>query len=158
MRYGDVSKQIQVFSVFLNSQNVLYLWARQVTAIGLEIMALPFNLNNTIPDIADKEFDDRVGQLSIPVLVEFWKPGCPHCVSLLRELELLQEKVGHGLKIFKMNVEENHIIPADLEIYSLPALALFVGGEFQQFIGGIGRKDEILNQVSPWLKPVKPGS
>lgn len=119
-------------------------------------MDLPFNLNNTIPDIADKEFDDKVGQLSIPVFVEFWKPGCPHCVSLLRELEILQEEVGHGLKIFKMNVEENHIIPAELEIYSLPALALFIDGEFQQFIGGIGKKDEILKQIYPWLKPIDP--
>jgi thioredoxin len=104
-----------------------------------------------IPDIFDKEFDDKIRELGIPVLVEFWKPGCSHCLSLLKELESLQEEIRNQLKIFKMNVEENHLIPADLEIYSLPALALFVKGEFQQFIGGIGKRAAIRDQLSPWL-------
>lgn len=109
--------------------------------------------NNTIPDISDNDFDERIGGVNLPVLVEFWKPGCGHCQSLLQELQRLQEVTLNQLTIFKMNVEENHIIPADLEIYSLPALALFVHGEFQQFIGGIGRKDELLRQLSPWFTP-----
>lgn len=104
-----------------------------------------------IPDISDHEFDHRVNQSTLPVLVEFWKPGCSHCMSLLKELELLQKDTHNLLTIFKMNVEENHIISADLEIHSLPALALYVNGEFQQFIGGIGRKKEIREQLSPWL-------
>ncbi len=119
-------------------------------------MNTPLGFPNSIQPITDKEFDNRLKLTHPPALVEFWKPGCSHCLSLLRELELLQGEVCHGLKIFKMNVEENHIIPADLEIYSLPALALFVDGEFQQFIGGIGKKDEILKQISPWLKPIDP--
>lgn len=110
-------------------------------------------MNSTIPNISDNDFDDKISKFKVPVLVEFWKPGCSHCQSLLKELELLEEETHHHLKIFKMNVEENHLIPADLEIYSLPALALFIHGEFQQFIGGIGRKDELLHQLSPWLIP-----
>ena len=63
-----------------------------------------------------------------------------------------QHKRQYILKIFKMNVEENYIIPGDLEIQSLPTLALFMHGEFQQFIGGIGKKDLIREQLSPWLE------
>ncbi len=111
------------------------------------------NIHHMIPTISDKEFDERIGQFQIPVLIEFWKPGCSHCLSLSKELDLLQAEVLHELKIFKMNVEENHIIPADLEIHSLPALALFIQGEFQQSIGGIGTKDELLKQLSPWITP-----
>ncbi len=111
----------------------------------------PQGSRNSIQPISDKEFDDCLKLIHTPSLVEFWKPECPHCLSLLRELEILQIETCHQLKIFKMNVEENHIIPADLEIYSLPALALFLHGEFQQFIGGVGKKDEILKQISPWL-------
>ena len=147
----DMNYSTGPFSFF--SLNVLYLWGRQFIAIGLKLMALPFKFRNTIPDISDKEFDDCLSQSSIPVIVEFWKPGCSHCLSLLRELERLQVETLNQLAIVKMNVEENHIIPADLEIYSLPSLALFVHGEFQQFIGGIGRKDELLRQLSPWLTP-----
>ncbi|MDT7043357.1 thioredoxin family protein [Candidatus Nitronereus thalassa] len=109
-----------------------------------------------IPEISDKEFDNKIGQFGIPILIEFWKPGCSHCQSLLKELEGLQEETRNRLAIFKMNVEENHLIPGDLEIHSLPALALFVKGEFQRFIGGIGRKAEIRAQLSLWLDPNEP--
>ena len=109
------------------------------------------SFKSIIPDIVDKEFDQVIGKQKNPVLVEFWKPGCPHCQSLLRELELLQGEIADYLKIFKMNVEDNPIIPADLEIVSLPALALFVNGDFLQFIGGIGKKSELIKTLAPWL-------
>ena len=83
----------------------------------------------------------------MPVLVEFWQPGCGHCAALLKELDQLQEDVGAAVKIVKMNVQENFQIPAELEISSLPALALFEQGAFVRFIGGIGKKDEIRKQL-----------
>lgn len=107
--------------------------------------------NCCIADITDKEFDRVTGSSPVPVLIEFWKPGCGHCQSLLRELEALQFENKTTLKIFKMNVEDNFLIPADLEIFSLPALALFVQGEFQQFIGGIGKKTELRKTLAPWF-------
>jgi len=83
----------------------------------------------------------------MPVLVEFWQPGCGHCLALLRQLELLHQELGTTVKIVKMNVQENFQIPAELEISSLPALALFERGAFSRFIGGIGKKDEIRRQL-----------
>ncbi|MGH7209478.1 MAG: hypothetical protein ACREIL_08855 [Nitrospiraceae bacterium] len=47
-----------------------------------------------------------------------------------------------------MNVQENYQIPAELEISSLPALALYRNGQFARFIGGLGKKDDILKQVA----------
>ena len=49
--------------------------------------------------------------------------------------------------ILKMNVEENFQIPAELEIRSLPALALYREGVFERFIGGLGTREEILKQL-----------
>ncbi len=101
-----------------------------------------------IEEVTDRDFARQVEQASMPVLVEFWQPGCGHCVALLAELEQLQVEVGSAVKIVKMNVQENFQIPAELEISSLPALALFDGGAFVRFIGGIGKKDEIRKQLS----------
>jgi thioredoxin 1 len=100
-----------------------------------------------IRDVTDRDFSREVEQASIPVLVEFWQPGCGHCLALLKQLELLQEDTASVVKIVKMNVQENYQIPAELEISSLPALALFERGAFVRFIGGIGRKDEIQRQL-----------
>jgi thioredoxin-like negative regulator of GroEL len=109
-------------------------------------------LNHMIQDIEDREFDRIIEQASVPVLVEFWQPGCGHCQVLLQELELIQVEVGDRLFIVKMNVQENSLIPGELEIQSLPTLALYVDGQFEKFIGGIGRKNDILKQLTSWIR------
>jgi thioredoxin-like negative regulator of GroEL len=104
-----------------------------------------------IADINDRTFDGMIEKSSVPVLVEFWQPGCGHCRALIQELDHLQDELGERLLIMKMNVQENFLIPGELEIQSLPALALYMNGKFEQFIGGIGKKDQILEQLFPWL-------
>jgi thioredoxin-like negative regulator of GroEL len=80
--------------------------------------------------------------------VEFWQPGCGHCRALMGELEALQRESGEAILIVTMNVQENFQIPAELEISSLPALALYRNGVFQRFIGGIGKKDALREQLA----------
>lgn len=63
------------------------------------------------------------------------------------ELERLHGEVGARLLILTMNVDDNFQIPAELEISSLPALALYRNGEFVKFIGGVGKRDEIVKQI-----------
>jgi hypothetical protein len=46
-----------------------------------------------------------------------------------------------------MNVEENFQIPAELEVHTLPVLALYLHGAFERFIGGLGTREEILKQL-----------
>jgi|SRR5215510_8115518 len=100
-----------------------------------------------IRDITDRDFDEVVGQSPVPVLVEFWKPSCRHCQALMHQLKQLEQVVGGKVLIVKMNVEENFQIPGELDIHSLPALALYRKGQFERFIGGLGTKEEILKQL-----------
>lgn len=98
-------------------------------------------------DVLDRDFDQVVGQSTVPVLVEFWKPGCGNCRALMHELEKLEVELTGKVLILKMNVEENFQIPAELEVGSLPVLALYCQGVFERFIGGLGTREEILKQV-----------
>ena len=98
-------------------------------------------------DVTDRDFDHVVKQAEIPVLVEFWKPGCGSCRALMRELEKLELDVTGTMLILKMNVEENFQIPAELELRALPVLALYRQGKFERFIGGLGTREEILKQL-----------
>ena len=98
--------------------------------------------------VTDREFDQVVERAGMPVLVEFWQPGCGGCRALLRELESLQAETGGRLLVLMMNVQENFQIPAELGVASLPALALYRDGRFDRFIGGLGKKDEILKQLA----------
>ena len=98
-------------------------------------------------DVTDRDFDHVVNQAGIPVLVEFWKPGCGSCRALMRELEKLELDVTGKMLIVKMNVEENFQIPAELDVHSMPVLALYHQGAFERFIGGLGTREEILKQL-----------
>jgi thioredoxin-like negative regulator of GroEL len=100
-----------------------------------------------IREVDDATFDRTVEGATVPVLVEFWQPGCAGCRALMRELERLQQETGSRLLILTMNVQENFQIPAELEISSLPALAVYRHGAFERFIGGIGKKEQILKQL-----------
>ena len=106
-----------------------------------------------IQDIDDPTFDQIIENSPVPILVEFWQPSCAHCQALLTELAMVQEEVGDRLAIYKMNVQENFLIPGELEIHSLPTLALYVDGKFEGFIGGIGRKARLLSQLQQWIGP-----
>ena len=97
--------------------------------------------------ITDVDFDRVVERATVPVLVEFWKPGCGHCQSLMKELELLQDELREKVLILTMNVDDNFQIPAELEVFSLPALALYRNGLFERFTGGLGKKAGILRQL-----------
>ncbi len=100
-----------------------------------------------IRDVTDRDFDHVVEQAGLPVLVEFWKPGCGSCRALIRELEKLELDMDGEVLILKMNVEENFQIPAELEVRALPVLALYRQGKFERFIGGLGSREEILKQL-----------
>lgn len=104
-------------------------------------------MSSRLQAVSDREFDEVVEASPVPVLVEFWKPGCGHCRALMAELEQLQAEMGTNLLILTMNVDENYQISAELEISSLPALALYRYGEFVKFIGGLGKKNEIATQI-----------
>lgn len=104
-------------------------------------------MSSMLQAVTDREFDGMVEASTVPVLVEFWKPGCGHCRALMAELEGLQADMESNLLILTMNVDENFQIPAELEVSSLPALALYRYGEFVKFIGGLRTKGEILKQI-----------
>ncbi|MBK9305620.1 MAG: thioredoxin family protein [Nitrospira sp.] len=105
-------------------------------------------MSTILQAVTDREFDRVVGGMMVPVLVEFWKPGCGHCQVLMRGLEQLQKECGDQVHVLTMDVDENFQIPAELEVVSLPALAFYRNGEFIKFIGGIGKKNEILKQIA----------
>lgn len=104
-------------------------------------------MSSKLRAVTDREFNQVVEISQVPVLVEFWKPGCGHCQALKKELQLVQAELAERVLILTMNIEEQFQIAAELEISSLPALALYKNGEFVAFIGGLGKKEALRRQI-----------
>jgi thioredoxin-like negative regulator of GroEL len=66
--------------------------------------------------VTDREVDRVVEASSVPVWVEFWKPGCCHCLSLMKELELLRHESGERVLILTRNVDEIFQIRAEFVV------------------------------------------
>ena len=103
-------------------------------------------------EITDSTFDAQVGKPDIPVLVHFhasWNASSNAAVPLL---EQIAQEYPHHLKIVRMDVDRNNIIPYQYRIYRVPTFILFVNGqEVARWTGNVS-KDELLAQIVPYMR------
>ena len=81
------------------------------------------------------------------MLVKFWQPGCGGCRALLIELEKLAAECGERLLILENERPRELSDSRRARISLSPALAVYRNGRFDRFIGGVGKKDAILQQI-----------
>ncbi len=82
-----------------------------------------------IQALTDHEFYARLAETKGPSIVFFTKPGCSSCRLWKRLLdELLQQR--DDIHIYQVDAEQNMALSHEYELFHLPALFLFVDGEF----------------------------
>lgn len=84
-----------------------------------------------IRSLTDHEFYGALAEVSGPSIVFFTKPGCSSC-HLWKHLldELLQ--LRDDIHVFQVDAEQNMALSHEYELFHLPALFLFVDGEFHR--------------------------
>lgn len=78
--------------------------------------------------VSDQDFEQRVIQSTLPVIVDFTADWCPPCRVLAPLYAQLSSTYEGKLSFAKMDTDENMLVPARLGIQGLPTLVLFSGG------------------------------
>jgi thioredoxin 1 len=100
--------------------------------------------------ISEATFDEEVLGAEQPVLVDFWAEWCGPCKMIAPILEEIAQE-HPGLRIAKLNVDDNPDIARRYSVMSIPTLIVFRDGtEVARIVGAKG-KAQLLQELSQFL-------
>ncbi|MBA4396066.1 MAG: thiol reductase thioredoxin [Syntrophus sp. (in: bacteria)] len=103
-------------------------------------------------DVTDSTFSKEVISSASSVLVDCWAPWCAPCRSIAPILDELAHKYAGGVKIAKLNVDDNPMIASQYSIQSIPTMLLFKDGKMVNRLVGALPKEEIERRLLEIMK------
>jgi len=80
-------------------------------------------------EITDANFEEEVLKSKSLVLVDFWAEWCGPCKMLSPIIDDISKEMSGKLKVVKINIDTNPLIPSKLGIRGIPTMILFKDGE-----------------------------
>jgi thioredoxin 1 len=96
--------------------------------------------------ITHANFDAEVLYSDKPVLVDFWASWCGPCRMLAPVIAEIADE-NPGIKVGKVNVDEEEALASRFGILSIPTLILFRNGAEAKRVTGALPKEELLKQI-----------
>jgi thioredoxin 1 len=93
--------------------------------------------------VSASEWDEKVLQSEVPVLVDFWAEWCGPCKAIGPSVEQVAAEFEGRARVFKVNVDEEGQLAANYGIMSIPALLVFKGGKVVDQMVGAAPKPQI---------------
>jgi thioredoxin 1 len=84
---------------------------------------------NTPLHVTDAEFENKVLQSTIPVVVDFWAPWCTPCKMIAPVLEKLAVEYADKITIAKVNTDENPEWAMKYGVQGIPTLLFIANGK-----------------------------
>lgn len=95
---------------------------------------------DNIINVTDADFEQKVINSTVPVLLDFWAPWCGPCRMMGPVLDEVATAYAGKLVVAKMNVDENPMTPAKFGVRGIPNLQFFKDGkrvESAEIVGAV---------------------
>src|ERR1044071_5569339 len=102
-------------------------------------------------EVTDTNFQSDVLGSDKPILVDFWAEWCGPCRMIAPTVEAIAEEYQGKAGIYKMNVDENPVVPQQYGIRGIPTLVLFKGGQEQERIVGAVTREAIARVIDKYV-------
>ena len=88
------------------------------------------------------DFDVHATRNDIPLVVDFWAPWCGPCRMMAPAYEQAAKILEPGVRLAKVNTEEEQALGARFSIQSIPTMIMLRGGhEVDRRSGALGAQD-----------------
>jgi thioredoxin 1 len=82
--------------------------------------------------VTDAEFEQKVLESQIPVIVDFWAPWCGPCHMVAPTLEKLASEFSGQLIVAKINIDENPEWAMRFGVQGIPTMLFIENGHIQR--------------------------
>ncbi len=93
--------------------------------------------------VTTAEFDNKVLQSDVPVLVDFWAEWCGPCKAIAPHVEALAQEYSGKARIYKVDVDQDPDIAVRFGVMNIPTLLLFKDGQVVDHMVGAEPKQKI---------------
>lgn len=97
--------------------------------------------------VTGSDFDAKVLNSDVPVLVDFWAEWCGPCRAITPSIEQLSTEYAGKAKVFKLDVDADPAIAGQYGVMSIPALLVFKGGKVVDQMVGAAPKSTIASMI-----------
>lgn len=104
-----------------------------------------------LPTLSQFDFHPRLADMTGPALVMFSSPGCGGCRHLRRVLQEVAEREP-AWHIFEVDAQRDSALVNEFEVFHLPTVFLFQGGEFHSQLRAEARPVAIISATHEALR------
>lgn len=95
-----------------------------------------------------ENFDKEVMQAKETVLIDFWASWCGPCRMLSPIVDEIAQEEWEGVKICKVNVDDQPILAQQFQVMSIPTLVVCKDGKQAAYAVGVKTKQEIKKMIA----------